>query len=123
MTLVLWLIMNDGLSFDSSITCSKLFRVSWVSLGYIAGDRRQNLNPKKAPCSYQVSAMGKFALLSYLGEFWLRVSSFWSLETRESSHLGAQGTFNGALRAQVIRFVVSLTWNGLTSSQTPVRSS
>jgi len=43
MTLVLWLIMNDGFSFDSSITCSELSRVSWVNLGYIAGDRRQNL--------------------------------------------------------------------------------
>ena len=48
MTLVLWLIMNDGFSFDSSITCSELFRVSWVHLGYIAGDRRQNLKPKFA---------------------------------------------------------------------------
>jgi len=37
MTLVLWLIMNDGFSFDSSITCSELLRVSWVNLGYIAG--------------------------------------------------------------------------------------
>jgi len=35
--------MNDGFSFDSSITRSKLFRVAWVNLGYIAGDRRQNL--------------------------------------------------------------------------------
>jgi len=33
MTLVLRLIMNDGFSFDSSITCSELFRVSWVNLG------------------------------------------------------------------------------------------
>jgi len=48
MTLVLSLIMNDGFSFDSSITCSELFRVSWVNLGYIAGDRRQNLKPKLA---------------------------------------------------------------------------
>jgi len=37
--------MNDGFSFDSSITCSDLFRVAWVNLGYIAGDRRQNLKP------------------------------------------------------------------------------
>ena len=28
-TLVLRLIMNDGFSFDSSIACSELFRVSW----------------------------------------------------------------------------------------------
>ena len=47
-TLVLRLIMNGGFSFDSSITCSELFRVSWVNLGYIAGDRRQNLKPKFA---------------------------------------------------------------------------
>jgi len=37
--------MNDGFSFDSSIICSELFRVSWVNLG---GDRRQNLKPKFA---------------------------------------------------------------------------
>jgi len=40
--------MNDGLSIDSSITCSELFRVLWVNLGYIASDRRQNLKPKFA---------------------------------------------------------------------------
>jgi len=33
MTLVLRLIMNDGFSFGSSITCSELVRVSWVNLG------------------------------------------------------------------------------------------
>jgi len=48
LTLVLRLIMNDGFSFDSSIICSESFRVSWVHLGYIAGDRRQNLKPKFA---------------------------------------------------------------------------
>jgi len=48
MTLVLGLIMNDGFSFDSSITCSELFRVSWVNLGYIAGDGDQNMKPKFA---------------------------------------------------------------------------
>ena len=42
MTLVLRLIMNDGFSFDSSITCSELFRVSWVNLGNIAGDQNRN---------------------------------------------------------------------------------
>jgi len=42
--------MNDGFSFDSSIICSKLFRVSWVNLG---GDRRQNLKPKFAQESEQ----------------------------------------------------------------------
>jgi len=35
--------MNDGFSFESSITCSEFFRISWVDLGYIPGDRRQNL--------------------------------------------------------------------------------
>jgi len=40
--------MNDGSSLDSSITCSELFRVSWVNLGYIAGDRHQNLKSKFA---------------------------------------------------------------------------
>ena len=44
-TLVLRFIMNDGFSFDLSIACSELFRLSWVNLGYIAGDRRQNLKP------------------------------------------------------------------------------
>jgi len=49
MTLVLRLIMNNGFGFDSFlITCSELFRVSWVNLGYISGDRRQNLTPKFA---------------------------------------------------------------------------
>jgi len=48
MTLVLRLIMNDGFSFDFSIACSELSRVSWVNLGEIAGDRRQNLKPKIA---------------------------------------------------------------------------
>jgi len=40
--------MHDGFSFDSSITCSEWFRVSWVNLGCIAGDRRQNLKTKFA---------------------------------------------------------------------------
>jgi len=40
--------MNDGFSFDSSITLSELFRVSWVNLGDIDVDRRQNLKPKFA---------------------------------------------------------------------------
>ena len=40
--------MNDGFSFNSSITFFELFQVSWVNLGYIAGDRRQNLKPKFA---------------------------------------------------------------------------
>ena len=62
MTLVLWLIMNDGFSFDCSITCCKLFRVAWVNLGYIAGDRRQNLNPKFA----QVPEQSEFTYNAYL---------------------------------------------------------
>jgi len=54
--------MNDGFSFDSSITCFKLFRVSWVNLGYIAGDRRQNLKPKFA----QVPEQNDFTYGVYL---------------------------------------------------------
>ena len=50
--------MNDGFSFDSSITCSELFRVSLVNLGYIAGDRRRNLKPKFA----QVPEQSEFYL-------------------------------------------------------------
>ena len=54
--------MNDGFSFDSSITCSELFSVSWVNLGYIAGDRRQNLKPKFA----QVPEQSDFTYGVYL---------------------------------------------------------
>jgi len=54
--------MNDGFSFDSSITCSELFRVSWVNLGEIAGDRRQNLKPKFA----QVPGQSDFTYGVYL---------------------------------------------------------
>jgi len=54
--------MNDGFSFDFSINCSELFRVSWVNLGYIAGDRRQNLKPKFA----QVPEQSEFAYSAYL---------------------------------------------------------
>jgi len=52
--------MNDGFSFDFSITCSELVRVSKVNLGYIAGDRSQNLNlkfaqvPEQRECTYSV---------------------------------------------------------------------
>jgi len=61
-TLVLLLIMNEGFSFDFSITCSKLFRVSWAHLGYIAGDLRQNLQPKFAP----VLEQSEFSYSAYL---------------------------------------------------------
>jgi len=54
--------MNDGFSFDSSITCSEVSRVSWVNLEYIAGDRRQNLKPKFA----QVSEQSDFTYGVYL---------------------------------------------------------
>jgi len=54
--------MNDDFSFDSSITCSELFRVVWVNLGYIAGDRRQNLKPKFA----QVPEQSEFTYSVYL---------------------------------------------------------
>jgi len=62
MTFVLGLIMNDGFSFNSSITCSELFRVLWVDLGYMAGDRRQNLKPKFA----QVPEQSEFTYSAYL---------------------------------------------------------
>jgi len=70
MTLVLWLIINDGFSFDSSITCSEFFWVSWVNLGYIAGDRRQNLKPKFA----QVPEQSDFTYGVYL------VAAGWPLQ-------------------------------------------
>jgi len=62
MTLVLWLTMNEGFSCDSSITYSELFRVPWVNLGYIAGDRRQNLKPSIA----QVPEQSEFTDNAYL---------------------------------------------------------
>ena len=40
------------------------------------------LRLKKVPCSYGVSALGKFALFRYMSEFRLRVSSFSVEETR-----------------------------------------
>ena len=55
-TFVLRLIVKDGFSFDSSITCSELFRVAWVKLGQIAGYRRQNSKTKLA----QVPEQSKF---------------------------------------------------------------
>jgi len=66
MTLVLWLIMNDGFSFDSTITGSELFRVSWVNLGQIAGDRRQNLKTKFA----HVHDQSEFTYNAYLVAAW-----------------------------------------------------
>ena len=36
-------------------------------------------------CSYELTAMVQFALLMYMSEFWLRVSSFWLEETRIES--------------------------------------
>jgi len=54
--------MNDGFSFVSSITCSELFRVSWVHLGYTASDRRHNLKPKFA----QVPEQSDFTYGVYL---------------------------------------------------------
>ena len=49
------------------------------------------------PCSYEVGAMGRFTLLRYLSELWLRVPSVWLLETRESNHLGVQGGFKPSI--------------------------
>jgi len=54
--------MNDGFSLDSSIACSEWFRVAWVNLGYIAGDRRQNLKSKFA----QVPEQSEFPYGVYL---------------------------------------------------------
>jgi len=54
--------MNDGFSFDFSIICSELFRVSWVNSGYIAGDRRQNLKTKFA----HVPEQSEFTYVAYL---------------------------------------------------------
>jgi len=54
--------MNGGFSVDSSINDSELFRVSWVNLGYIAGDRRPNLKPKFA----QVPEQSDFTYGVYL---------------------------------------------------------
>ena len=39
---------------------------------YVGESERYDL---KVPCSYSITAMGKFALLRYLSEFRLRVSS------------------------------------------------
>ena len=62
--------MNDGFSFDSSITCSELFRVSLINLGYIAGYRRQNLKPKFA----QVPEQSEFTYSAYSVAAGLRVN-------------------------------------------------
>jgi len=58
--------MNDGFSFDSSITGSELFRVSWVNLVYVACDRRQNLKSKFA----QVPEQSEFTCSAYLVAAW-----------------------------------------------------
>jgi len=61
-TLVLRRVLNDGFSFESSITCSELFRDSWVTSGQIAGDRRQCLKtnfaqvPEQSAFTYRASA-------------------------------------------------------------------
>jgi len=54
--------MKDSFSLDSLITCSELFRVSWVNLGYIAGDRRQKLKKKFA----WVPEQSEFTYSAYL---------------------------------------------------------
>jgi len=54
--------MNDRFSFDYSVTCSELFRVAWINLGYIAGDCRQNSKPKFA----QVPEQSEFTYNAYL---------------------------------------------------------
>jgi len=54
------------------------------------------------PCSYESTAMGKFALLRHLSEFRLRVSDdefrLLSIGSSKSNHSGAQGIFKGALQ-------------------------
>jgi len=40
--------MNGGFSFDAANCMVRIVPVAWVNLGYIAGDRRQNLNTKFA---------------------------------------------------------------------------
>ena len=95
MTLVLRLMMNGGFSFDSSITCSELFRVSWVNLGYIAGDRRQNLKPKLAQVpeqrdfTYGVYFVAAEHLLPEAQVIALAV--FGRLKTKSKSEVGALG--------------------------------
>ena len=59
---MLRLIINDGFSFDTSITCSELIRVSCVNIGHIAGGRRQNLKSKRA----QVPQQSGFTYSTYL---------------------------------------------------------
>jgi len=54
--------MNDGFSFDSSITSSELVRVAWVNLGHTPGDRHQNLKPKFAQVPEQI----EFSYIAYL---------------------------------------------------------
>jgi len=53
--------MNDGYILDSATTCSELVQDSWVNLGYIAGDRRQNLKTKFA----QVLEQSEYTFCAY----------------------------------------------------------
>jgi len=53
-----------------------------------------------APCRYELSAMGKFALLIYMSEVRLRAKSFVVLiigNSNKSNHFGAQGTFKSTV--------------------------
>jgi len=54
--------MNDGFRFDSANRTFRIVPVSWVHLGYIAGDRRQNLEPKFT----QVPEQSEFTYSVYL---------------------------------------------------------
>jgi len=54
--------MNDGYSFDSAITCSELFRVPWVNIGFIAGYRHQSVETKLA----HVHEQSEFTYIAYL---------------------------------------------------------
>jgi len=54
--------MNDGFSFDTANRMFRIVPVSWINLGYIAGDRRQNVNTTFA----QVSEQGESTCSVYL---------------------------------------------------------
>jgi len=61
----------------------------------------KHISQLKVPCSYELTVMGKFVLLMYMSKFRLRISSFCFLQTRESNHLGTQGTFNHLFRCRI----------------------
>jgi len=60
--MVLRLIMNDGLSLDSSIACSEFFQVSWVNFWWSLSEAQQNVTTKLA----QVHEQSEFTYGAYL---------------------------------------------------------